>query len=61
MDSTLDRLHLQDALVTRVPSNCTDKELRELLIHLGEGCATAAAQTMEWGEENVFWGAVTYK
>ena len=59
MDSASSGRPLWDALAATVASDCTDDDLHELLIQLGDGSAATAAHNLELGEEGEFWEAVT--
>ena len=51
MESVLAGRPLQEDLAALTASYLTDEVIHELLIHLRDKSAAAAAQTMEWVEE----------
>ena len=50
MDSASVRRPFWDALAALADSNHIDKDIRELLIQLGDRRADTSAQSTEWGE-----------
>ena len=55
MDSASAGRPFRYALAARMASDCTDKDIRELLSQLGYGRTAAATQSTERGEEEDFW------